>query len=133
MCSRRSSSGGSPRAASLRTVSTSSSVTDTAPGSPSYSESVVPSSSIPSQGTAKATRSRGSGTASAACQSFTPGISTCTPLLSRVTGAQPGCSSMRTRSTQGPAAFTARSKLTSSASPPTRTWAKPFSNAVTSA
>ncbi len=61
---------------------------------------------MPSHGTAKLTRTLSCGIVSAACQSSPPSTTTCTPLLSRIEARAPGSSSRRTRSTQGPAAFT---------------------------
>ena len=84
----------------------SSSVTATASGSPSCSVSVVPSSSIPSQGTAKLTRTWSCAIVSAASQSSAPSTRTWTPLLSRIDGRAAGSSSLRTRSTHGPVALT---------------------------
>ena len=76
------------------------------------SVSVVPSSSIPSHGTAKVTRTLSWGIVSAASQSAPPSTSTCTPLLSRTELRAAGSSSLRTRSTHGPAALTTRSART---------------------
>src|SRR5438270_886748 len=76
-------------AASRSTCSTSASVTVADSGPPSWSVSVVPSSSIPSHGTAKLTRTLSCGIVSAAPQSPPPSTSAWTPLLRRTDGLEP--------------------------------------------
>ena len=103
----------------------SSSVTATSSGSPSCSVSVVPSSSIPSHGTAKLTRTWSWAIVSAACQSWAPSTRTCTPLLRRIDGRAPGSSSRRTRSTHGPVALTIAPARTGIVRPSATTSAPP--------
>ena len=111
----------------------SSSVTATSSGSPSCSVSVVPSSSIPSQGTAKLTRTWSCAMVSAACQSSAPSTSTCTPLLSRIDCRAAGSSSLRTRSTHGPVALTIEAACTAIVRPSASTSAPPLPIETTSA
>ena len=64
----------------------SSSVTRAASGSPSWSVSVVPSSSLPSHGIAKLTRTLSCGIVTAALQPSPPSTIRCTPFDSRIDG-----------------------------------------------
>ena len=61
---------------------------------------------MPSQGTAKLTRTLSWGIVSAADHVVSAESSTCTPLLRRMEGSAAGSASRRTSSTQGPAALT---------------------------
>ena len=98
----------------------SASATSTSSGSPSCSVSVVPSSSIPSHGTAKLTRTLSWGIVSAAVQGRSWSTSTWMPLLSRIERGASGSSSRRTWSTHGPVALTTARALTSMLTPSAR-------------
>ena len=107
--------------------------TETSSGSPSNSVSVVPSSSIPCQGTAKLTRTLSCGIVSAADHSCSGSTIACTPLLSRIERGAFGSSSRRTRSTHGPLAFTTAFALTVTTCPSAATSAPSPRTATTSA
>ena len=88
------------------------SVTATSAGSPSYSSSVVPSSSMSSQGRAKVMRYLSIGVASAAFHGEVRLRTRCAPLDRRMDGAAFGSSILRRWSTHGPVAFSTRRALT---------------------
>ena len=93
------------------------SVGSIARASPSKAESVVPSRSIPAQGTANATRVRSIGIVSAAPQPPSRSSTRCAPLLRVTEVPARASSSRRTSSIHGPAAFTTARAATSSVSP----------------
>ena len=103
--------------ASARTCSMSPASTTASSGSPSCGVSVVPRRRRPSHGTAKLTRTASWGIVSAAPQPSPPSTTACTPLLNRIDGSARGSSSRRTRSSQGPLAFTTERARTTIASP----------------
>ncbi len=110
------------KAASSRIWAVSFSVTSTWPGSPSYSSSVVPSSSMSSQGRAKVMRYLSIGVASAALHGEVRLRTRCAPLERRMEGAAFGSSIFRRWSTHGPVALRTRRAFTPNSSPPVRSF-----------
>lgn len=96
------------------------SVTETSAGSPSNSSSVVPSSSMSSQGRAKVMRYLSIGVASAAFQGAVRFRTRWAPLDRRMDGAAFGSSILRRWSTHGPVALSTSRALTPNSSPESR-------------
>src|SRR6266511_2030032 len=80
---------------------------------------------MPSHGYAKVTRTRSCGIVSAARHSCSSGTSTWTPFDSRPAGSASGSSSLRTRSSHGPVAFTIARALTDTRRPSRRATISP--------
>lgn len=98
------------------------SLTATSPGSPSNCSSVVPSSSMSSQGRAKVIRYLSIGVASAAFHGAVRLSTRCAPLERRIEGAAAGSSMRRRWSTQGPVALSTRRAFTPNSSPDSRSF-----------